>query len=269
MKCLSKLNLTLDNNLLNTRGDFLDSRKIRSKLRDIEFKKWCDLPQKGKGVILFEEHPPTNRWIIHHEGLSCSEWRDALKMVGNVAAVRAIPGRSLNNTRCRHCPNEKETLAHVLGSCPHGDTLRNSRHHKIRAAIAQALRNTGLTVFEEIHGISTTGSTRRIDIIAFKDQTTGYIIDPTVRLEYCKSQPDDVNEEKNLIYRPTIPYYSSVYKLKNIEIIGLLVGARGTITKNFVQFTKTFNLNPALLKTVSITAVKYSIYILRNHIYAK
>ena len=132
------------------------------------------------------------------------------------AAVRATPGRSLNNTRCRHCPNEKETLAHVLGSCPHGDTLRNSRHHKIRAAIAQALRNTGLTVFEEIHGISTTGSTRQIDIIDFKDQTTGYIIDPTVRLDYCKSQPDDVNEGKNLIYRPTIPYYSSVYKLKNI-----------------------------------------------------
>ena len=94
-------------------------------------------------------------------------------MVGNVAAVRAIPGRSLNNIRCRHCPNEKETPAHVLGSCP----LRNSRHHQITTAIAQA------PVFEEIHGISTTGSTRRIDIIAFKDQTTGYIIDPTVRLE--------------------------------------------------------------------------------------
>ena len=267
MKCLSKLNLTLDNNILNTRAEFLDSRKRRSKLRDIEFKKWCDLPQEGKGVILFEEHPPTNRWIIHHEGLSCSEWRDALKMVGNVATVRALPGRSLNNTRCRLCPNEKETLAHVLRSCPYGDTWRNSRHHKIRAAIAQALRNTGLTVFEEIHGISKTGSTRQIDI-AFKDQTTGYIIDPTVRLEYCKSQPD-VNEEKNLIYRPTIPYYSSVYKLINIKIISLLVGARRTITENFVQFTKTFNLNPPILKTVSITAVKYSIYILRKHIYAK
>ena len=140
-----------------------------------------------------------NRWIIHHKGLSCSKWKDALKMVGNVATVRAIPSRSLNNTRRWHCPNEKETLAHVLGTCQYGETLSNSRHHQIRAAIAQALRNTGLIVFEEIHGISMTCSrpTRRIDIIAFKDQRTGYIINPTVRLEYCKSQPDDVNEEKN------------------------------------------------------------------------
>ncbi|KAJ4431020.1 hypothetical protein ANN_19613 [Periplaneta americana] len=46
--------------------------------------------------------------------------RDAIKMVGNVAVVRAIPGRSMIINRCRHCFNEIETLAHVFGSCPHG-----------------------------------------------------------------------------------------------------------------------------------------------------
>ena len=54
---------------------------------------------------------------------------------------------------------------------------------------------------------------------------------------------------------------------ENIKIIGLLVGARGTITKNSVEFSKTFNLNAVLLKTISITALKYSIYILRNHVW--
>ncbi|KAJ4443110.1 hypothetical protein ANN_04760 [Periplaneta americana] len=127
-------------------------------------------------------------------------------MVGNVAAVRAIPGRSVDSNRCRHCFNEIETLAHVLGSCLHGETLRNARHHKIRSAIAQALRDKGYTTYEGIHGLSKTGSCRRVDILACNN-TTGYLIDPTIRFELNTTQPEDVNNEKNQIYGPTVPYY--------------------------------------------------------------
>ncbi|KAJ4432415.1 hypothetical protein ANN_21034 [Periplaneta americana] len=56
----------------------------------------------------------------------------ALKMTGNVAPVRAVSGRTQDNSHCRRCHCEDKTLAHVLGSCPFGKTLRNSRHHKIR-----------------------------------------------------------------------------------------------------------------------------------------
>ena len=63
--------------------------------------------------------------------------------------------------------------------------------------------------------------------------------------------------------------YKRQYKLENIEVVGLLIGARGTITHNFVQFSKTFNLEPKLLNTVSVTVLKYPIQILRNHIYTK
>ncbi|KAJ4437177.1 hypothetical protein ANN_17312 [Periplaneta americana] len=159
---------------------FLDVQKVTSRLRDLEFKKWCELPHKGKGVEHFAEHPPVNRW----PNMQRMAWRDALKMASNVAAVRAIPGRMMNKT--------------VLGSCPHGEALRNTRHHKVRSAIAQALRNTGFTIFEEVHGLSTTGSTRRIDMIAFQDHRRGFIIDPTVRFESCKRQPQDIHKEKQL-----------------------------------------------------------------------
>ncbi|KAJ4439174.1 hypothetical protein ANN_15133 [Periplaneta americana] len=30
---------------------------------------------------------------------------------------------------CRRCDREVETLAYVLGACPHGELLRNTRHH--------------------------------------------------------------------------------------------------------------------------------------------
>ncbi|KAJ4450806.1 hypothetical protein ANN_02236 [Periplaneta americana] len=136
-------------------------------------------------------------WINLAQG-GLIEWRDDIKMVGNVAAVRAVPGRSQDN-RCRHCQNEVETLAHVLGSCPHDVGLRNARHHQVRSIIATALKDAHYNTFEEVHGLSVTGSTRRIDIIAFKESTrSGFIIDPTVRFETNGEQPAEVNKEKRI-----------------------------------------------------------------------
>ncbi|KAJ4447114.1 hypothetical protein ANN_09114 [Periplaneta americana] len=76
--------------------------------------------------------------------------------------------------------------------------------------------------------ISGWGNTRRIDIIAFKESTrSGFIIDPTVRFETNEEQPVEVDKEKNNICNPTIPYYLQKYQLEELEVIGLLVGARG------------------------------------------
>ncbi|KAJ4452186.1 hypothetical protein ANN_03704 [Periplaneta americana] len=164
-------------------------------------------------------------------------------MVGNVAAVRAVPEdlrttvvgiattrlkllhtswdpvrtakvspawsllflRSCNSTYC----NEIETLAHVLGSCQHGELLRNSRHHNIRKLIAQALRNKSFEVHEEVHCVASEGGgIRRADIVALdKTNSKGFILDPTVRFEMSQTQPSEVNKEKQQIYEPTIPYF--------------------------------------------------------------
>ena len=145
--CLQKLKLTPSESLLNARQKFIDSRKVREILRDREFEKWCNLQQKGKGVILYKEFPPANRWLRNREGLTLSEWIDALKMVGYVAAIRAVPGRSRDNNRCRRCLNEIETLPHILGFCPYGEALRNVRHHTIRSMLAEALNEVGFTVY--------------------------------------------------------------------------------------------------------------------------
>ncbi|KAJ4448130.1 hypothetical protein ANN_10142 [Periplaneta americana] len=97
--------LPLDNNLIapdtikNRRG-LIDSRKLRTILRSEEFNKWCQLPQKRKGVSLYQDFTSVNSWVRHHTDLSSSEWRDALKMGGNVAPVRAVPGRTQDNNYC-------------------------------------------------------------------------------------------------------------------------------------------------------------------------
>ncbi|KAJ4435932.1 hypothetical protein ANN_18554 [Periplaneta americana] len=242
-------------------SDQINVPSLRKLLRDKEFDSWCTLPPKGKGVILYKEYTPGNKWLCKPNGLTSSEWKAAIKMTANVCPVRALPGRS---------QSEKETLAHILGACPHGELLRNSRHHKIRSLLASALRGKDYKVEEEVHGSSTNGSSRRIDIISIPTRSTsGFIIDPTVRVETYENQPGEVHQEKCDIYDPTIPYYKEKYHLTSIEVIGLLIGARGTITKRFAHFCKKFDLGQTLVTEISLSAVKGSIKILRNHLYTR
>ncbi|KAJ4426340.1 hypothetical protein ANN_27154 [Periplaneta americana] len=179
-------------------------------------------------------------------------------MNANVSAVRSVPGRSSGSNLCRRCDREVETLAHVLGACPHGELLRNTRHHTVRSIIATALRNKGYSVYEE----SSEGSNLRIDIIAFKPPSLeGYVIDPTVRFESHEHQPEEVHEEKRNIYEPSISFYKDKYHLESIVITGLMIGARGTIPRFLVD------LHKSILRDLTIAALKGSIAIFRHHTY--
>ncbi|PSN55653.1 hypothetical protein C0J52_21824 [Blattella germanica] len=96
-------------------------------------------------------------------------------------------------------------------------------------------------------------STRRIDMIAFQDTNKGWIIDPTIRMESHADQPIEVHNEKCSIYNATISYYKNKYQLKDIVGLGLMVGARGNITSQFVQFCRQFNLDKNFIKEIAIT----------------
>ncbi|KAJ4444955.1 hypothetical protein ANN_06754 [Periplaneta americana] len=225
VKRISALNITESANILDKYGT-VDTRKVRQVLREKAFENWSQKKHKGKGVLLYQQYTPANKWIRNHKGLSCSEWREAIKMNANVSAVCSVPGRSSGSNLCRRCDREVETLDHVLGACPHGELLRNTRHHTVRSIIATALRNKGYSVYEEVHGISSEGSNRRIDIIAFKPPSLeGYIIDPTVRFESHEHQPEEVHEEKRNMYEPSISFYKDKYHLESSLITqeGLLL----------------------------------------------
>ncbi|KAJ4428389.1 hypothetical protein ANN_24409 [Periplaneta americana] len=120
---------------------------------------------------------------------------------------------------------ETETLPHILGFCPYSEALRNIRHHAVRSMLGEALKEVGFTVHQEVQGLATQGSVRRIDIIAIKNNSA-YILDPTIRFETHADQPHEVDSEKKRIYEPTIPFYKDKYSLSHIDVIGLMVGAR-------------------------------------------
>ncbi|KAJ4429758.1 hypothetical protein ANN_21962 [Periplaneta americana] len=108
------------------------------------------------------------------------------------------------------------------------EALRNIRHHAVRSMLAEALKEVGFTVHQEVQGLATQGSVRRIDIIAIKNNSA-YILDPTIRFETHADHPHEVDSEKKRIYESTIPFYKDKYSLSHIDVIGLMVGARGTL----------------------------------------
>ena len=217
---------------------------------------------------MFQESPKLNRLIYEKHGLTTSEWITYLKMVGNVAAVRVIPGRSSGTNRCRidSC-NEIETLSHVLGSCPQGELLRHNRHNRVVNQLANELRKNW-TVLVEFTCISTDGSIRRVDLVIYnEDSRNGYILDPTVRFETDENQPESVNEEKKRLYEPCIADIQTKLKLKQLSVIGLMVGARGTIPKFFAEFCQKFKINKSVIQEIVTDVVRGSCRILHNHTY--
>ncbi|KAJ4434639.1 hypothetical protein ANN_23202 [Periplaneta americana] len=145
-------------------------RKLREELRNAEFESWKVMPGRGRGVELYSQVPKANAWIFNKSGLSTSEWVTCLKMNANLAAVRGVPGRSLDGSRCRHAARRLKPL-------------------------------------------------------------------PTSKLE-------------------------------DIEVIGLLIGARGVIPKFFESFRKTFELPQTLIADIITSVLKRSCQILSHHIHS-
>jgi uncharacterized alpha/beta hydrolase family protein len=116
----------------------------------------------------------------------------------------------------------------------------------------------------------TNGSTGRFDILTFeKGSKKGFMIDPTVRFEIDVNQPESVNLEKITKYTPAIMDLLEKYQLNEIEIIGLFVGARGTISNLFENFRKRFQLPKKLNQDVALAAIKGSAQLLHNHLHPK
>ena len=55
--------------------------------------------------------------------------------------------------------------------------------------------------------------------------------------------------------------------LNNIEVIGLLVGARGTITTFFENFRKQFGIPKKVTEEIVIAVIRGSYQIYHNHVY--
>ena len=96
-KCINELVLENSDSLFNKKLSY-----IRGTHRPLEYNKWCQLLVHGKGVILFQQYQPANSCMESRMELASTEWRDAIKLQGNLVPVKALHGRSQYNSRYKH-----------------------------------------------------------------------------------------------------------------------------------------------------------------------
>ncbi|KAJ4430024.1 hypothetical protein ANN_22232 [Periplaneta americana] len=142
------------------------------------------------------------------------------------------------------------------------EVFRYICHHAVHSMLAEALKEVGFIVHQEVQGLATQGSVRRIDIIAIKNNSA-YLLDPTIRFETHADQPHEVDSEKKRIYEPTISLYKDKYSLSHIDVIGLMVGARdfscAAQQLNASQSTHRFSFVNHTIKTVNMPKVRHSV----------
>lgn len=112
-------------------------------------------------------------------------------MVGDLAPVRAIPGRYMDGIQCRRCSTAEnvvvEIFPHVLGQCPFGAVIRNHRHGRIRALIVNAYRKKYLELNEKVTALTNKVSIKRSSIIVWNTKrNSSLILDPTIELDKSK-----------------------------------------------------------------------------------
>lgn len=118
-----------------------------------------------------------------------------------------------------------------------------------------------------------TNSTRRIDIVAFEPNSNrAFLIDPTVRYETNQDLDEIVQKEKTLIYERCIQNLSSrylpIFGPRQYEVLGIWMGARGTISKSMTQFFERFKLDKTILPDIAESIISDSIKMIHYHIYS-
>ncbi|KAI5692677.1 hypothetical protein M8J75_007109, partial [Diaphorina citri] len=76
-------------------------RAARTSLRDQEFVKWSGMVQRGIGIQWYKSFPLSNQWVSNKQGLTSSDWTNAIKLSMNSMANRGTGGRSRGNRLCR------------------------------------------------------------------------------------------------------------------------------------------------------------------------
>ena len=251
------------------------ARQLRAALREKEFDRWSTMAYQGVGVKHFKEYTKANRFIYHKSALSGSEWTAAIKLSTGYANLVGVPGVQTTGGRaanlCRKCHGEIETPSHVLGSCPFGNLLRNTRHHKLKFKLADLLKDKGYQCMIEAQCIDGQGRNRFVDILAVKPGSpTAFIIDPTIRWESNQDVGALVQVDKEEKYTSCGPDLRRRYKElgnKECQVIGLWVGARGTISTQMVAFFDRFGLDRKLLPEIAESVMVDSVHMLHHHIY--
>ena len=138
--------------------------------------------------------------------------------------------------------------------------------------MARVCREHGFHTVDEAPCVDANGSNRRVDILAFDPKSNrAFIIDPTVRFETNREMDDEVQSEKSSTYEPCIPDLKERYRQfgdREFEVIGVWMGARGTVGTSLVGLFERFGLPKKQIPDLAEKVLSASLRMLHHHIYS-
>uniref|UniRef100_A0A3Q3KVH3 Reverse transcriptase domain-containing protein n=1 Tax=Labrus bergylta TaxID=56723 RepID=A0A3Q3KVH3_9LABR len=191
-----------------------------SAWRHAEFDRWSKLCSQGVGVSVFRDDRISKVWLCNQaERLRFeSETITALKLRSNamptlVSGARGRP-TAQNLLSCRLCKSHRETMRHIVSSCPGLQKNRMSNHNKICELLANEATRRGWSVDRERRMTTPAG--------------TAIIADVAIGFEGSEDTLSDLAKCKYHKYRPFASVVRGLYpSLRRVRVQGFPIGARG------------------------------------------
>ena len=244
------------------------SYKTKQKLKNGHLQNWINKPQHGylmrsRKQILDIDQENTNKWMTrskfssHVEGYICAIQEE--EIFTRALERKRVTGSTIN-PNCRLCGCTKETIQHIVASCPRlsASMYLPIRHNKVAYVIYQYIADKyGMDMSNGIQEIYTNDkievwwdvkiqTTTRLphdkpDIVLWrKSDLKCFIIDIIVGL--------DVNIQRNITkkqdnYLLLAAELKRLYNIYEFDIVPIVVGATGLITQHLKNMLKKLDIN--------------------------
>uniref|UniRef100_A0A3Q3L7C0 Reverse transcriptase domain-containing protein n=1 Tax=Labrus bergylta TaxID=56723 RepID=A0A3Q3L7C0_9LABR len=204
-----------------------------SAWRHAEFDRWSKLCSQGVGVSVFRDDRISNVWLCNQaERLRFeSETITALKLRSNamptlVSGARGRP-TAQNLLSCRLCKSHRETMRHIVSSCPGLQKNRMSNHNKICELLANEATRRGWSVDRE-RRMTTPAGTVGVPDLLMRKGPQAIIADVAIGFEGSEDTLSDLAKCKYHKYRPFASVVRGLYpSLRRVRVQGFPIGARG------------------------------------------
>ncbi|CAL7932937.1 unnamed protein product [Xylocopa violacea] len=172
----------------------------------------------------------------------------------------------MSNTDCRNasCTGTRESLYHVLQRCPVTHYIRVNRHDNINKLTKDAIDKKKFKI-ENAPRFTTNNNRYVPDLIALK-QNSAYVIETTVAYETKPLSLSNAYKIKKQKYEDPelIKKIKDTYRVSEVKVMPLVVGARGSWLATNESIVNEFNLSRKFKNILCTTSLQWGVSIHRS-----
>ena len=260
----------------------------RAGLAGIELKaakKYCEVKRlnkvgsltNGGSLKTIAESSVSRHWLMEKNirpGNKILVWKAMAGVIPTkINLTRGVADQTLKKCRC--CGKTAETDGHILAGCPTSQNAYSKRHNMLCDKVARELKLKGgpsRRVWREKMCLAANGRHYKPDIVV-KDDNVITVIDMTCPYEKSEGYLIQSEDAKVAKYEPLKrdAHWTREIEGNNgimatsIEVVGIAVGAVGTITRSTFRKLNELKLGK-IARSLQIIACNESAQIIRRHL---